>query len=153
MMVMGAAMSQSQTTQAISQNSIQLNPILNIFSDAAEVNPNQTSGGTNIKDSGATSKAEATAKPSVSSGFGEEGGGSESGRSGYLPTSFVPSNLFGGSRMPGADPDMEALYSESIAGVKAQYIGDSAIGQSLNPMVLVGGALVVGAAVYFLFLR
>ncbi len=144
MMVMGAAMSQSQSTQALSQNSIQFNPILNLFSDSTNVNPNQTSGGSRIQDSGVASTAEATASPSVSGFGGEE----DSGRSGYLPTSFMPGNLFSGSANPGADPDMRALFSESTAGVKARYLGDLGIRQSFNPLLLVGLA-VAGVGLYF----
>ena len=149
MLTLGAAMSQSQSTQALSQNDIQFNPILNIFSDAATVSPTQEGGGASVAGSGVTSTSTATAKPSVSTGFGGDEGGGEGFRSGYLPTSFMPSNIYSGSMQPGTDPDSQALFSESIAGMKARYIGGVGVDQSFNPLVLVGGVLVIGAVLYY----
>lgn len=141
---LGAAMSQSQATQALSQNEIQFNPILNIFSDRAGISPTQKGGGTSLRDSGVSSTATATAKPSV--GFG---GGGESDRSGVVPSASMVSNRTPSFFQGGAinDPDTMANYSEILAnGPPARSAGRSV---SLNPVMIGAGALVAGFALWY----
>ncbi len=142
---LGAAMSQSQATQALSQNEIQFNPILNIFSDRAGISPTQKGGGASLTDSGVASTATATAKPSV--GFG---GGGESGRSGYIPEARMVSNrmpsFFQGGQIN--DPDVAAQYAEILANGPLGTSAGKTI--ALDPMYIIGGAAVAGFLLWYL---
>ena len=141
---LGAAMSQSQATQALSQNEIQFNPILNIFSDRAGIAPSQKSGGASLTESGVTSTSEATAKPSA--GFG---GGGDSGRSGYQPVGYMPSTRMPSFFQGGAinDPDVGAQYAEILAsGPPARSAGRL---QSISPTYILLGAAVIGAGLWY----